>query len=135
MVPVWPTAAPLEVRRYATQLFEHSHDTGSRPSTATYIAQMKTTCTNWRHAFTGASTFAKDRNVDAFMRVFQENLEAASAAAPAPPRAVATPAEIEAFWATDMTMKTHIEVPHGATEIPEGALKGCTLVTSIVLPA
>ena len=87
VVPVWPTAAPLEVRRYATQLFEHSqqhsHDTGSRPSTATYIAQMKTTCTNWRHAFTGASTFAKDRNVDAFMRVFQENLEAASGSAAA----------------------------------------------------
>jgi len=60
---------------------------------------------------------------------------ATSAAAPAPPQTVASPEELEAFWATDMKMKTHIEVPHGATEIPEGALKGCTLVTSIVLPA
>ena len=60
---------------------------------------------------------------------------ATRAAAPAPPRAVATPAEIKAFWATDMTDMTHVDVPYGVTEIPEGALKGCTLVTSIVLPA
>jgi len=60
---------------------------------------------------------------------------ATSAAAPAPPQTVASSEELEAFWATDMKMMTHIEVPHGATEIPEGALKGCTLVTSIVLPA
>ena len=59
----------------------------------------------------------------------------ASSAAPAPPQTVASSEELEAFWATDMKMMTHIEVPHGATEIPEGALKGCTLVTSIVLPA
>ena len=59
----------------------------------------------------------------------------ASSAAPAPPQAVASSEELEAFWATDMKMMTHIEVPHGATEIPEGALEGCTLVTSIVLPA
>jgi hypothetical protein len=60
---------------------------------------------------------------------------ATSAAAPAPPQTVASSEELEAFWATDMKMMTHIEVPHGATEIPEGALEGCTLVTSIVLPA
>ena len=60
---------------------------------------------------------------------------ASSAAAPAPPQTVASSEELEAFWATDMKMMTHIEVPHGATEIPEGALEGCTLVTSIVLPA
>ena len=48
---------------------------------------------------------------------------------------VATPEEIEAFWATDMKELTHIEVPPGATEIPEGAFKGCSALKSIVLPA
>ena len=60
---------------------------------------------------------------------------AMSAAAPAPPLTVAKPEEIEAFWATDMKELTHIEVPHGATEIPERAFEGCSALTSIVLPA
>ena len=74
---------------------------------------------------------------------------ATSAAAPAPPQTVASPEELKAFWETDTSrpyrmlmykmkggpmMKTHMEVPHGATEIPKGALWGC-MVTSIVLPA
>ena len=59
---------------------------------------------------------------------------ATRAAAPAPPRAVATPAEIKAFWATDMTDMTHVDVPYGVTEIPREAFHGCGRLVSAVLP-
>ena len=59
---------------------------------------------------------------------------ATRAAAPAPPRAVATPAEIKAFWATDMTDMTHVVVPYGVTEIPKLAFNGFGRLVSAVLP-
>ena len=49
--------------------------------------------------------------------------------------AVATDAEIAAFWETIKNKNmTAVIVPYGVTEIPNYAFKGCTLLTSVVLP-
>ena len=87
-MPRWPATVPVEMRSYATQLLAHMTDHASdsqSKSNATYVTQLSSACRDWTGHFGGATSATKKRNVDGFVMLFSEALEARRpAAGPAP---------------------------------------------------